>query len=404
MNDIVAIRDICDLVSGNLYGLNGCESFIGLETEIEQVKGGELFINYQAESELNFEALARGCVACLTKRESVKDLGTDSYYIFVEDPCVALYKIAAWWRQRFACNLIVCYSEVSSLLSRLLLKHGRGSYVEPQSSFDNIKGICKLHSVCEWGICSLDNLQQSVLDVWQPTYICGFDGENDRTINFQAGKIRYKDQIFNVVEVETDPLLGCSFTIVNGDRKVDIVSSLVGEWRVREIALAVVTAMIVFPDIDWRLLVETVARYSVLPGKFNMRATCKGRIIFDASRLSCCDCKVVSLAKQLSASTDKIFVISDVGTSRKNFLDELVKLNPKAVVVIGEYAEARQALQGIQTFFVPTEQAASHTITKLAAEYLFITPCSTELAEKILLLEGEAIPDTFQLDLETDDK
>lgn len=422
MNDVIAITDIRDLVGGTLKGIAEECSFIGIETELENIRGGELFINCALLGEDLQEAFERGCVAVLTKE--VEGLPQDGAYLFVSDCDEALRKIAVWWRSRFSFPIVAVYDSAvtAALLARLLLKSARGAFIaadEADAKFA-FKALCKLHGECEWGVCELQVGDQDTFEAWAPDFVVVSeeDAKNKTwpctliTVSKEENKVSVitsaatQDKDYAIREIQSDPLLGCCFKLsLSEEKTLFLKSTLIGAWRVYEIAAGVVTALQLAPQLSEEQIVATVKRFSVLPGKLNLRLSCRGRIIIDGSLAD--NAKVVALASELKENTSVAFVMMDSGegvvanddSKKRSLLDQIVKLAPKEVVLVGEFPLASTIFKesGIQVLSAPSVKVAINVVNKLETEYVFITAAKglSSLAEGVLLIEGESVPDTI---------
>ena len=426
MNDVISIKDVQLLIGGELFNLSGDEVFIGLATEIDKIKGGELFIGYDGDPAKAEEAIVRGCTAVVTKKS--ERLSNNGNYIYVSEPLEALRKIAYWWRDRFSFKVIAISGdsaeEIASLTARLALKKGRGIFspAESEDSVADLKTLCSLHSDFEWGICVLNKNDNEAISVWRPDVIVSINKDDliERealSIFKQENNICIKDKEveknYKIDDVRSDPLFGCSFSFNIDGEELKVDSSMIGAWRVDVIAISLATIKYLYPELNNEKLITTIHRYSVLPGKFNLLLTCRGRVIYDGSDITDNggDKKLLQIISERKSGERFVVVIQgrgdEVNTARLIFIEKLISLKPAEIILVGEYPQAKDIINkaGVPVLSANSPKVALNMINQLETDCIYISGgiALKTIASELLILEGETVQDVLSL-LESDNQ
>ncbi len=407
MNDAVLVSDIKELLQAENVALADDAIFEGIQTVLSDVRGGELFIANSVE-DAN-AALERGAATCLcqTKLEGC---------LFVSDLNTAIKKLAEFWRGRFDLPCILVRGNeaelVATVLARLLLKRGRGTYTANKLN-DNYRAIFNLKNTSEWYIAADCGEQETAasnqqseefLKILKPTLIIDTDENTaDNVIYFDREKQSIclgEKQLYTLEVLRYEALFGSTFSLKELEN-ISFESGLIGKESPALLSLAVAATLTLYNDYSKEQLQSTIKRFNVLPGEMNLRMSCRGRYIIDGSRLSGehAEKKLFELMAEVrNVSAEKCAIVIPAGyTERESFFKQLLEYAPSEVIAVGPVGSSSLKDSALHFFQTQSVNAALNLISKSDIRYLYILggvySNLHELTDKILEMEGETIPE-----------
>ncbi len=421
----MAAGQLAALVAGDLRNIRERDHFSGVETNIERIRGGELFVAAESGQAQIEAAYGRGAALILVPR-GAEASGIPA--VAVADVSEAFFRLAGFWRAKWAIPVAAVAggpgkTTVASLMAALLLTTGRGAYfADTGSDMEVLRALCSIGPTHGWLVLELPGTPDSLLEVARPRVLVIPGKElqlpegrrqrveaavccNPKELVIErfddsgkAGEERFPidGKILGIegirLEIELPPL-----------GRINAELPLAGAHNIANAGLAVAGARELTADLTQEQI-QSACRHFVAPQhRLNIRRTAGGRVIIDDSYNATPDSlrALLTLAENLKTGEGAApaFVFGSLPNAR-DLIPRLTNMRPPLTVTLAqEIAEDLAPLKaaGIPVITAASAEAAAHLAHKFGFNILCITGSRGDgleiTVDRLLDIEGELIPE-----------